>query len=97
MIALSVPANRRQVTTLDQLTATPEEEIWLAKQKSAQTRRAYRLDVRHFRRVLGITNVDELRHVDHRAVIAWVRMQSKKEHAAPSTVRRRLAARFRAL
>lgn len=26
----------------------PEEDIWLAKQKSKRTRRAYKLDVRHF-------------------------------------------------
>jgi hypothetical protein len=46
--ALPVPAARfGQLTQLDQLAAIPEEEIWLAKQKSPQTRRAYRLDVRH--------------------------------------------------
>ena len=55
-----VPANRRQLPTLDQLAAIPEEEIWLAKQKSRQTRRAYRLDVRHFMRALGITSTDAL-------------------------------------
>jgi hypothetical protein len=38
--ALAVPANRRQLATLDQLAAVPEEEIRLAKQKSPQTRRA---------------------------------------------------------
>ena len=77
---------------LDQLAAIPEEEIWLAKQKSPQTRRAYRLDVRHFMRALGITTTDALRQVDHRAVIAWERMQREQEGAAASTVRRRLAA-----
>jgi integrase/recombinase XerD len=70
-----VPADRRgQLTPLDALAAIPEEEIWLAKQKSRQTRRAYRLDVRHFMRALDITSADALRQVDHRAVIAWVRM-----------------------
>ena len=44
-----------QLDTLDQLAAIPEEEIWLASQKSARTRRAYRLDVRHFMATLGIT------------------------------------------
>jgi integrase len=81
-----------RVSTLDQLAAIPEEEIWLAKQKSAQTRRAYRLDVRHFMRSLDITSTDQLRQVDHRAVIAWERMQSEQEGAKASTVRRRLAA-----
>jgi hypothetical protein len=71
----TVPADNRQLATLDQLAASPEEEIWLAKQKSKQTRRAYRLDVRHFMRALGITTTAALRQVDHRAVIAWERMQ----------------------
>ena len=54
-LPITITTGRRQVSTLDQLAAIPEEEIWLAKQKSAQTRRAYRLDVRHFMRALGIT------------------------------------------
>jgi hypothetical protein len=59
---LPVSANRSgHLATLDQLTAIPEEEIWLAKQKSAQTRRAYKLDVRHFMRALGIIDVDQVR------------------------------------
>jgi site-specific recombinase XerD len=90
--ALPVPTDRRPLTTLDQLAAIPEEEIWLAKQKSAQTRRAYRLDVRHFMHALDITTTDALRRIDHRAVIAWERMQREQEGAAASTVRRRLAA-----
>lgn len=89
---LPVPIRSSPLTRLDQLAAIPEEEIWLAKQKSAQTRRAYRLDVRHFMRALGITSTDMLRQVDHRAVIAWERMQREQDGAAPSTVRRRLAA-----
>ena len=48
----------------------PEEEIWLGKQKSARTRRAYRLDVRHLMATLGITTTDELRQAGHGAVIA---------------------------
>jgi len=80
------------LTRLDQLAAIPEEEAWLAKQKSAQTRHAYRLDVRHFMVALGITSTEALRKVDHHAVIAWERMQREREDAAASTVRRRLAA-----
>jgi integrase/recombinase XerD len=87
-----VRAGRHQVATLDQLAAIPEEEIWLAAQKSARTRRAYRLDVRHFMRSLGITEIDQLRGIDHRAVIAWERMQREHDGAAASTIRRRLAA-----
>ena len=38
--SLPVPIDRRQLAPLDALAAIPEEEIWLAKQKSRQTRRA---------------------------------------------------------
>ena len=40
---------------LARLADIPEEEIWLAKQKSKRTRRAYKLDVQHFMRTLHIT------------------------------------------
>jgi integrase/recombinase XerD len=63
-----------------------------SKQKSARTRRAYWLDVRHFMRMIGITTVDELRQADHKAVIAWERYMRETEHTAASTIRRRLAA-----
>jgi integrase/recombinase XerD len=93
MTPLPVPAVRPgQLTRLDQLAAIPEEEVWLAAQKSSRTRRAYRLDVRHFMATLGITTSDALRQVDHRAVIAWERTQREQQGAAPSTIRRRLAA-----
>jgi site-specific recombinase XerD len=81
-----------QVDSLDALTAIPEEDIWLASQKSARTRRAYRQDVAHFMRSLGINTPEQLRQVDHRAVIAWERMMREQDGAAASTIRRRLAA-----
>jgi integrase/recombinase XerD len=81
-----------QVSTVAQLAAIPEEEIWLQKQKSVRTRRAYRLDVQHFMATLRISTVDELRQADHKAVIAWERYMREVEHAAASTIRRRLAA-----
>jgi len=89
---LPVPLARGQVSTIDQLAAIPEEEIWLQKQKSARTRRAYRLDVQHFMRTLAITAPEELRQADHKAVIAWERYMREVELAASSTIRRRLAA-----
>jgi site-specific recombinase XerC len=81
-----------RVSTLDRLASIPEEEIWLSKQKSPRTRRAYRLDVQHFMRTLGITRSEELRQADHKAVIAWERCMREVELAASSTIRRRLAA-----
>ena len=91
--SLPVPSARSgQLADLDALAAVAEEEIWLASQKSARTRRAYRLDVAHFMKTLGITTPDQLRQVDHRAVIAWERIMREEQSAAPSTVRRRMAA-----
>src|ERR1039457_6999082 len=91
-----VPPSRseagQQVMTIAALAEIPEEDIWLAKQKSKRTRRAYKQDVRHFMRTLRIRSYEELRKVDHRAVIAWERIMREIEEAAPSTVRRRLAA-----
>ncbi len=79
-------------TPLDALAAIPEEQVWLASRKSPQTRRAYRCDVDHFIRTLGIRSADELRHVDHKAVLAWESYMREFEHVEASTVRRRLAA-----
>ena len=81
-----------QLAHLERLAEIPEEEVWLASQKSARTRRAYRLDVAHFMRALGITSPEQLRQVDHRAVIAWERIMREQQGAAASTVRRRLSA-----
>ncbi len=80
------------LSTIAALAAVPEEEVWLASQKSARTRRAYKLDVAHFMRTIGISSPDELRQVDHRAVIAWERFMRESEAAQASTIRRRLAA-----
>ena len=88
-IAANIP---RCVSVVAVLAEIPEEEIWLSKQKSAQTRRAYRLDVRHFMRTLSIAGPEELRLADHKAVIAWERYMREVERAASSTIRRRLSA-----
>jgi len=91
---VTVPTRIRlgELAPLDQLAAIPEEEIWLEKQKSARTRRAYRHDVQHFMRSLGIRTQEQLRQIDHRAVIMWERLQREQQGASASTVRRRLAA-----
>src|SRR5208283_5434408 len=81
-----------ELSPIAKLAEIPEEDIWLAKQKSKRTRRAYKLDVQHFMRTLHITSYDELRQADHRAVIAWERIMREIDQAEPSTIRRRLAA-----
>ena len=81
-----------QLSTIEALAEIPEEDIWLAKQKSKRTRRAYKQDVRHFMRTLNIRSYNELRQVDHRAVIAWEHFMREIDKSASSTIRRRLAA-----
>jgi integrase/recombinase XerD len=81
-----------QQMTVDLLKTIPEEEVWLASRKSTQTRRAYRVDVAHFMRTFNISSAEELRKIDHRAVMAWERLMREEEKKEASTVRRRLAA-----
>jgi integrase/recombinase XerD len=84
---------RPPFTALAGLAELPQEQIWLAKQKSARTRRAYRLDVQHFMRTLGITAQSELRQVDHRAVIdLGTAHAGGRARGAIATIRRRLPA-----
>ena len=71
------------------LAAIPEEEVWLASRKSARTRRAYQYDVMHFMRTLRISSVDELRQIDHRAVMAWERLMREEEGVAADSPPRR--------
>lgn len=71
------------LASLADLAAIPEEEVWLASQKSARTRRAYKLDVAHFMKTLGITTPDMLRQVDHRAVIAWELIMREEQGPQP--------------
>lgn len=73
------------------LAQLPEEEVWLAGLRSEQTRRAYRLDVRHFIATVGLASTEELRRVDRAAVIFW-REAMLREGAKHRTVRRRLSA-----
>ena len=81
-----------QRMSVEVLKTIPEEEVWLASRKSARTRRAYRTDVAHFMDTFGISTPEELRRVDHRAVIAWERRMREEEGKEATTVRRRLAA-----
>ncbi len=91
----AVVVSRQQAPTrvsVDALAAIPEEEVWLASRKSARTRRAYRNDVAHFMKTFGIASPEELRKIDHRAVMAWEHLMREEEGIQATTVRRRLAA-----
>jgi integrase/recombinase XerD len=81
-----------QRVSIDALKTIPEEEVWLASRKSPRTRRAYRTDVAHFMGTFGINTPEELRKVDHRAIMAWERLMREEEGKEATTVRRRLAA-----
>src|SRR5256714_12158687 len=91
-----VPSSQTAVQriSVDQLAGIPEEEIWLASRKSARTRRAYHNDVTHFMRTLNIRTPDELRRVDHRAVMAWERLMREEQGSQASTVRQRPGSTF---
>jgi hypothetical protein len=64
--------------SVDALAAIPEEQVWLASRKSARTRRAYRHDVAHFMQTFSVHSPEELRKIDHRAVMAWERWMRRK-------------------
>jgi hypothetical protein len=71
----------------------PKKKSGSPSRKASAPARAYKLDVQHFMRTLHIRSYDELRQVDHRAVIAWERIMREIGKVEPSTIRRRLAAR----
>lgn len=77
--------------SLQFLQSVPEEEVWLAGQLSPHTRRAYKRDVAHFVRTMGIRSAAELRQVNRAAVIAWQNLM-KERGIKPRTIRRRLSA-----
>jgi hypothetical protein len=76
------PSPSTALSPIAALAEIPEEDIWLAKQKSKRTRRAYKLDVQHFMKTLLIQSYNELRQVDHRVVIAWERIMREIDRAA---------------
>lgn len=87
----SVEAGAGKHLSVHFLQSVPEEEVWLAGQLSPHTRRAYKRDVAHFVRTVGIRSADELRQVGRAAVVAWQNMM-KERGTKPRTIRRRLSA-----
>ena len=91
-LLLQSEASPSTKSILERIAQIPEEQVWLAKLKSRRTRDAYRQDVAHFMAVVQIQSADELRQVDHRAVIAWEAHLREYLRLQPSTIRRRLSA-----
>ena len=73
------------------LSEVPEEDTWLQAQRSEQTRRAYKADIRDLIETLRIHSREELLRLDRSAVIRWRRAMVERG-GRPRTVRRRLAA-----
>jgi antitoxin ParD1/3/4 len=59
----------RALSTLDHSPPSPRKKSGFRSRRAVGTRRAYRLDVQHFMRMLAITAPGELRRANHKAVI----------------------------
>lgn len=55
--------------SLEVRAAIPEERIWLEAQQSPETRRAYREDVAHFPKTMGVTQTADFRKVDSSSML----------------------------
>jgi len=73
------------------LADVPPEVEWFANIENANTRRAYRNDVREFMRFAGIQQAEEFRLVKRAHLIAW-RKQLETRALQAATVRRKLSA-----
>src|SRR4051812_40860305 len=89
-----LPATRadRSYLSVHLLQAVSEEDVWLAGQQSAHTRRAYKRDVAHFVATTNVRSANELRQVNRAVVVAWQTLM-KVCGDRPRTIRRRLSAR----
>ncbi len=73
------------------LAAVPPEIEWFANIENANTRRAYKVDVRGFMEFCGIQRPEEFRLVSRSHIIAW-RGKLKDSGSRPTTIRRKLSA-----
>lgn len=89
--APSPGAPHNTAPSVELLNARPAELVWLDEQSSPHTAAAYRRDVSHFARALGIKTVEAFRLVKRAAVVEWVK-QMREAKARPRTIRRRLSA-----
>src|SRR5213592_4604305 len=73
------------------LAEVPPEIEWFANLRNPNTRKAYEIDLREFRRFVGIARPEEFRTVTRAHVIAW-RKDLERRACAPTTIQRKLAA-----
>ena len=90
---LVVETSKRLLTASEfqNLANVPPEVEWFANIENANTRRAYRNDVREFMRFTGIHQAEEFRLVKRSHLIAW-RKQLETRALQAATVRRKLSA-----
>jgi integrase/recombinase XerD len=88
-----VPAPSRTLTAPEfhELAQVPPATEWFANIDNANTRRAYRNDLREFMVFVGISLPDELRVVTRAHILAW-RKDLERRELAGSSIRRKLAA-----
>ena len=93
LIVLTAAARSTALTSKQfaDLTAVPPEAEWFANLDSAQTRRAYKNDIREFMHFAGIERPEQFREIVRAHVLAWRKTLEDKGLAA-STLRRKLAA-----
>ena len=84
---------RRALTSAEfsQLADVPLETEWFANIDNANTRRAYRNDLKEFMTFAGIRSPMELRLITRAHVIAW-RKDLDRRKLAPGSVRRKMSA-----
>ena len=87
------PDNERILTNAEfnSLADVPPEVEWFANIQNPNTRRAYQIDLRDFRRFVGLGRPEDFRRVHRAHVIAW-RKKLEKDRLAPASIRRRLSA-----
>ncbi|MGB7303353.1 MAG: tyrosine-type recombinase/integrase [Burkholderiaceae bacterium] len=88
---LNSGARRLTTAEFQHLADVPPEAEWFANIDSAQTRRAYKNDIREFMAFTGIEAAGEFREVTRAHVIAW-RKDLEVRELAGATIRRKLAA-----
>jgi integrase/recombinase XerD len=84
--------NERLLTSAEfnALLEVPPEVEWFANIANPNTRRAYRIDLREFRRFVGISRPEEFRSVTRAHVIVW-RKEMERKGLAVSSIRRKLS------
>ncbi len=88
-----IEAKRHHLTATEfqSLATMPPELEWFANITNAQTRRAYKHDVREFSSFIGLQAPEELRLITRAHMIAW-RGQLEARELSPATIRRKLSA-----